>query len=1083
MKEMFADSNYNNIIADWNVGSVENMSGMFLYTPNFNSDITKWDVSEVTDMSYMFNVATVFNQNLGNWNVSHVTDMTYMFHLWEGGISTQNYDLTLNGWSKLSTLQTNVQLDATNIKYCNSENAKTILINNFGWQISDAGKDCTGQPVYFSISDTNFEQALIDLGFDTNGLNGNILNSDADKIITLNIYDPENNSNLPNVNSKLTDLTGIEGFVNLESLRCYNNNLTNLDLSKNIKLRYVNCKENSLESLNLANGNNSNMASIEVTSNPNLTCIQVDNQQYSLDNWIFIDAQTGFSEDCSQNDAVSNYYTTVTDTDFEKVLLHYNIDDVVDGKFITKNAYYTTELSTDWNNLAPKDLNGIEAFKSLKKLQSVGYNLEKIDLSQNVKLEELTLDGKIDSLNLKNLINLKKLSADGAGIKFIYLKDAINLEYLYLPSNELESIDVSKNTKLTFISVVKNNLKSLDVSKNTLLEKLGCYDNEIKYLDLSNLDALYDFSAQRNNLKYLNIKNGGNKNMSNFYVKENPYLTCIQVDDETWSSTYWGSTKDNTASFSNECSDVDLPVNVSGMWNDPANWASGVVPTSTDNVIIPVGTTLQISDDISEINSLENDGTIVINSTFSLKSNNNMVNNGTIVMNSDNDDSSVLFVVGTSTGEVKYSRGGLKANLWSLVTPPVSGQKIKEFATNVDNDIRINETVSPIRYAISYYDDKEPSGSKWKYFTESIDTEDTFTAGESYGLSRATDGSVTFTGTLTTNNSVKTLKPGEWNAIGNPFTTYYPANKNGASSFINDNYDILDDEFKGLYIWDSRQNKYVVVSEVDIQNRSITPGQGFFIKVKAGENTIEFKEAKRSLKPTTGDNTFTKEVHKYIKLLANNGTYTVTTDVKFLSNATKGFDIGLDIGNFSASSFDVYTHLVDESTTNNYTIQSLPIEDKEEVIIPISILSNKSEVYLSSLHENLPENIILLLEDRENNVFTDITNKENDYKISFNDTKNTEKIFYLHISYSSALSIDDSAIDKIQVYAANKTLFIKGLKDSAAIELYNILGQRVFKIKSTKDQNINLPMNLKEGVYTVKLSSENNIVTKKIVIN
>ncbi|MGK0414366.1 MAG: hypothetical protein ACJA1B_002590 [Polaribacter sp.] len=294
------------------------------------------------------------------------------------------------------------------------------------------------------------------------------------------------------------------------------------------------------------------------------------------------------------------------------------------------------------------------------------------------------------------------------------------------------------------------------------------------------------------------------------------------------------------------------------MWSNPANWSRGVVPTSIHNAVIPSGTTLQIGADIPEINSLVNEGSFVIGSAFSLKSNTTLVNNGSILMDSESNNSSVLFVQGASTGTITYKRGGLKANAWSLVAPPVSEQKIEEFALNTDNDIRRNTSVSPNRYAIGYYDDSKEAGQKWNYYTEDLDAGLSFTAGESYSLSKNTDGLVSFTGTLTTNNSVKTLKPGEWNAIGNPFKTYYPANKNGASSFINDNYDILEDEFKGLYIWNSTQNKYIVVSELDIQNRSFTPGQGFFIKVKADQNSIEFKEAKHSLKPTTGDNTFSK---------------------------------------------------------------------------------------------------------------------------------------------------------------------------------------------------------------------------------
>lgn len=727
------------------------------------------------------------------------------------------------------------------------------------------------EPSTISIPDANFEQALIDLGYDTNGLDGGMSQSDAEAIVSLNISNPTGNSNLPNVNSKITNITGIETFINLESLNCSYNNLTELD--------------------------------------------------------------------------------------------------------------------------------------------------------------------------------------------------------------------VSTNTKLTWLNVSNNQLSNINVTNNIALQTFACYDNEIEYLYLGQLVNLLNFSAQRNNLKYLNIKNGGNKLMSDFYVKENPNLTCIQVDDETWSSTYWGSTKDNIASFSNECSAIDLPINAEGMWNDPSNWASGVVPTSADNVVIPSGITLQISDDISEINSLENEGTIVINPTFSLKSKTDMVNTGTILMDSDNGDSSVLFIEGTSTGEVVYKRGGLKANKWSLVTPPVSGQKITEFATNTDNDIRTNETVSPIRYAVGYYDDSQEEDKEWVYYDTTTDENLTFTAGQSYAISRATDGAVSFTGTLTTNNLTRTLQPGEWNAIGNPFTTYYPANKNSSSSFLNDNYAILDDNFKGLYVWDNAQNKYVVVSEMDLQDRSFTPGQGFFIKVKPDATKIEFKEAKRSIKPATGTTVFNKTVNKYIRLLANDGTYTVSTDIKFLNNATNGFDIGLDIGNFSSSSFDFYTHLVDNSNTKNYTIQSIPFENQHEYIIPLGITAKDSDVVLSSLHNNLPVNSTLVIEDRKNNTFTDITDENSSFKITIGTSENTKDRFYLHVSTSSALSLDNSSLDGIQIYAANKILFIKGVKEKASIEIFNILGQSVYKTSLSKDQNINLPLSVKQGVYNVKLSISDKMKTKMIVIN
>lgn len=51
----------------------------------------------------------------------------------------------------------------------------------------------------------------------------------------------------------ISDLTGIEVFVNLTKLWCYNNQLTNLDLSQNTALVDLQCDSNQLTNLDLTN--------------------------------------------------------------------------------------------------------------------------------------------------------------------------------------------------------------------------------------------------------------------------------------------------------------------------------------------------------------------------------------------------------------------------------------------------------------------------------------------------------------------------------------------------------------------------------------------------------------------------------------------------------------------------------------------------------------------------------------------------------------------------------------------------------------------------------------------------------------
>jgi len=95
------------------------------------------------------------------------------------------------------------------------------------------------QPV--SIPDTAFLHALIDEGVDTNG-DSLISLTEAEAVTMLNVSE-----------KGISDMTGIEAFVNLETLICLINQLTSIDISNNTALKYLDCFANSLTSLNVSN--------------------------------------------------------------------------------------------------------------------------------------------------------------------------------------------------------------------------------------------------------------------------------------------------------------------------------------------------------------------------------------------------------------------------------------------------------------------------------------------------------------------------------------------------------------------------------------------------------------------------------------------------------------------------------------------------------------------------------------------------------------------------------------------------------------------------------------------------------------
>ncbi len=129
------------------------------------------------------------------------------------------------------------------------------------------------------IPDPNFEQALIDLGIDSDGIvNSSVLTADINAVPSLDVR-----------GLNIQNLSGIEDFDALAELFCDNNLLTNIDVSQNSNLQILWCDSNLLSNVDITQnpnlislvcGNNT-LTSLDVTQNPRLNVLVCNNNQIS----------------------------------------------------------------------------------------------------------------------------------------------------------------------------------------------------------------------------------------------------------------------------------------------------------------------------------------------------------------------------------------------------------------------------------------------------------------------------------------------------------------------------------------------------------------------------------------------------------------------------------------------------------------------------------------------------------------------------------------------------------------------------------------------------------------------------------
>lgn len=217
----------------------------------------------------------------------------------------------------------------------------------------------------------------------------------------------------------IKSLDGVGFFTALETLQCWDNKLTELDVSKNTKLTSLSCSGNKLTEL-------------DVSKNTELTRLY-----------------------CGSN--------KLTALDVSKNAKLEMLDCESDSSY---SYMQLTELDVSQNT-------------ALKKLNCYGVKMKELNVSGCTALEELDCGGnRLTALDVSENTNLTILRCNSNNLAELDVSKNLNLTDLYCRNNFLAALDVSKNSELKSINCEKNGLTSLDLDKNEKIEYVNLHDHQ-----------------------------------------------------------------------------------------------------------------------------------------------------------------------------------------------------------------------------------------------------------------------------------------------------------------------------------------------------------------------------------------------------------------------------------------------------------------------------------------------------------------------------------------------------------------------------------------------------------------------------
>ncbi len=517
--------------------------------------------------------------------------------------------------------------------------------------------------------------------------------------------------------------------------------------------------------------------------------------------------------------------------------------------------------------------------------------------------------------------------------------------------------------------------------------------------------------------------------------------------------------------------------NESTSWSNKKNWNIDQVPGKSLEVIIPATVAnppvINSTGNYCDALTIEYGAELTIAPTNDLTVEGDLVNYGNLTLESNSSGTASIITKGKITGSGQNIVNlYLTSQRWWYVSSPVAGETSQVFDTDDDNLLYwwnetnngthgwnqvISETIlNPLQ---GYAYKKNTTGATTKQFTGKLNS------GNYGGSNNFTAMGATYKG---------------YNLIGNPFPS--PVNLDTLPGLTGITLTNIEPT-----VWFRKDGSFATYNWTTGTGQNdataIVPNmQGFWIKVEEGYESGGIQitnEARTHQKPhgiykNSGEDNI-------LRLQISTGNQINDEAVIGFYHGASGVLDDFDSKKMFAGSTghpEIYS-MVDgqELAINGYSKFN-----SKNIAIPIGARS-KEEVDITFAAKNIEQfkpYPFVYLHDKATGIITDLK-KQPSYSTILN-TGVTNTRFVLKLR-NSTIGTEHQKATETQIYNHGNTIFIKHGKVGGKVNVYDILGNLIFKGNIDNTEGIyRIDMNNKKGTFIVKFISSNETITNKVII-